>query len=43
MKIDFQEGGLDIFIRGLQDRNRALNGDKVFVKYNPPEKWMVID
>lgn len=36
-----QDGGLDIFIGGLYDRNRALNGDLVAVKLNDVDKWTV--
>ncbi|KAH9392613.1 DIS3-like exonuclease 2 [Tyrophagus putrescentiae] len=37
--ISAPDGGLDIFIGGLYDRNRALNGDLVAVKLNDVDKW----
>lgn len=30
---------LDVLIDGIQDRNRALDGDLVAIKINPVEKW----
>ncbi|XP_065226158.1 DIS3-like exonuclease 2 [Planococcus citri] len=35
------DDGRDIFIDGVYDRNRALDGDEVFVALHPEEKWKV--
>ncbi|KAI2798244.1 DIS3-like exonuclease 2 [Blomia tropicalis] len=37
--ISAPEGGLDIFIGGMRDRNRSLNGDLVLVQLNDSSKW----
>lgn len=36
-----QNEGLDIFIDGVFDRNRALDGDEVVIALHPEEKWKV--
>ena len=37
----FKDGVSDIYISGLFDRNRALNGDEVAVLLYPREQWKV--
>lgn len=32
---------MDIYIAGVEGRNRAFNGDRVAVALNPPNKWKV--
>ncbi|KAG8198903.1 hypothetical protein JTE90_015115 [Oedothorax gibbosus] len=36
------DGKMDIYIGGMQDRNRALNGDIVAVQINPKQEWRVL-
>lgn len=38
---NFQDGGMDIFIGGVRDRNTALHGDVVAALINPPDQWKV--
>ncbi|UYV82058.1 DIS3L2, partial [Cordylochernes scorpioides] len=33
------DGEMDIYIEGLHDRNRAMNGDRVAVQIKPPSDW----
>ncbi|CAG2177744.1 unnamed protein product, partial [Oppiella nova] len=35
-------GGIDIYVGGTTDRNRALNGDKVAVRIKPSQEWKVL-
>ncbi|XP_066537075.1 DIS3-like exonuclease 2 [Hoplias malabaricus] len=37
------DGSADIFLDGIEARNRALNGDVVAVKLLPPEQWKVVN
>ena len=42
MSISFeQDGGRDIYIQGMHDRNRALNSDVVCVKLKKEDEWKV--
>ena len=36
-----KEGGLDIYVGGMTDRNRALNGDRVAIQLNEANHWKV--
>ncbi|GIY31815.1 DIS3-like exonuclease 2 [Caerostris extrusa] len=36
------DGKMDIYIGGMQDRNRALAGDIVVVQINPKQEWKVL-
>lgn len=36
------DGKMDIYIGGMQNRNRALNGDIVVVQINPKQEWKVL-
>ncbi|XP_054711205.1 DIS3-like exonuclease 2 [Uloborus diversus] len=36
------DGKMDIYIGGMQNRNRALNGDVVVVQINPKQEWRVL-
>ncbi|KAK8762220.1 hypothetical protein V5799_026513, partial [Amblyomma americanum] len=38
----FQDSQMDIYIGGLHDRNRALNGDVVAVQIKPQEEWKIL-
>ncbi|CAG0885000.1 unnamed protein product [Cyprideis torosa] len=38
--VETEDGAADIFICGLRERNRALNGDLVAVQLLPPDKWV---
>ncbi|XP_013775846.1 DIS3-like exonuclease 2 [Limulus polyphemus] len=40
--ISSPDGQMDIYISGMRDRNRALNGDVVVVKLNPQEEWKIL-
>lgn len=40
--ISAPDSQMDIYIGGLHDRNRALNGDLVAVKIKPQEEWKVL-
>ncbi|XP_054159882.1 DIS3-like exonuclease 2 [Oppia nitens] len=40
--ISAPEGGLDIYVGGMIDRNRSLNGDKVAVKLNECKDWKIL-
>lgn len=41
--ISLPDGGNDILILGLKDRNRALNGDVVALQLKPHSEWKVIN
>ena len=32
---------MDIYVAGINNRNRSLNGDKVAVALNPVKSWRV--
>lgn len=36
------DGQMDIYIGGMRDRNRALNGDVVVVQVKPKQEWKVL-
>lgn len=40
--ISAPDSQMDIYIGGLHDRNRALNGDLVAVKIKPQEEWKIL-
>ncbi|RWS08811.1 DIS3-like exonuclease 2 [Dinothrombium tinctorium] len=40
--ISAPDGEMDIYICGIRDRNRALNGDKVAVRINPENEWKIL-
>lgn len=39
--VRLQDSQMDIYIGGLHDRNRALNGDLVAVELKPQHQWKV--
>lgn len=43
MMFSKKKGGTDIYISGLKDRNRALNGDIVAFKLKEKYLWNVLD
>lgn len=40
--INDPDGQMDIYIGGMRDRNRALNGDVVVVQVKPKQEWKVL-
>ncbi|XP_015784684.1 DIS3-like exonuclease 2 [Tetranychus urticae] len=40
--ISAPDGEMDIYIGGIEGRNRAFNGDRVAVALNPPNKWKIL-
>lgn len=38
---DVQEGGGDYYVRGILNRNRALERDVVVLQALPPDQWLV--
>lgn len=40
--VNSPDGKMDIYIGGMQNRNRALNGDSVVVQINPKQEWKVL-
>lgn len=40
--VNSPDGKMDIYIGGMHDRNRALNGDLVAVQINPKQEWRVL-
>ncbi|XP_053204066.1 DIS3-like exonuclease 2 [Panonychus citri] len=40
--ISAPDGRMDIYIAGIEGRNRAFNGDRVAVALNPPKKWKIL-
>ncbi|XP_035214589.1 DIS3-like exonuclease 2 [Stegodyphus dumicola] len=40
--VNAPDGKMDIYIGGMKDRNRALNGDIVVVQINPKQEWKVL-
>ncbi|GBM82735.1 DIS3-like exonuclease 2 [Araneus ventricosus] len=40
--VNSPDGKMDIYIGGMQDRNRALAGDIVVVQINPKQEWKVL-
>ncbi|RXG69233.1 DIS3-like exonuclease 2, partial [Armadillidium vulgare] len=40
--ISAPDGGMDIFIGGVRDRNTALHGDVVAALINPPDQWKIL-
>lgn len=40
-RVWLQDSQMDIYIGGLHDRNRALNGDLVAVELKPQHQWKV--
>ena len=41
MGVFLQDGVSDVYISGMKDRNRALNGDIVVVQVNTRDQWKV--
>ena len=41
MCVFLQDGVSDVYISGMKDRNRALNGDIVVVQVNTRDQWKV--
>ena len=37
----FQEGGMDIYIGGVRNRNAALHGDVVAIEFAAIDQWKV--